>query len=113
MTDAEFIALALSLPATELATNHGRPALNVRGKIFAGPGEGRGGVAALKFSPEQQELFCEVEPAIFRPDPSHWGQAGWTSFILEAADEATARSALAAAWRNIAPKTLVAKHPEL
>ncbi len=113
MTDAEFVAVALSLPGVELSTNHGRPALCVRKKIFAGPGGGRGGVAALKLSREQQELFCEVEPSIFRPDPSHWGRAGWTSFILEAADEATARSGLVAAWKNIAPKTLAAKHPDL
>ncbi len=113
MTDAEFIAVALSLPQAEMTINHGRPALSVKGKIFAGPGEGRGGVAAIKLTPEQQEMLCEAEPAVFTPDPSHWGRAGWTSFNLAAADEATARSALVAAWRNAARKMLAAKHPDL
>ncbi len=113
MTEAEFVAIALGLPDVELSVNHGRPALNLKGKIFAGPGEGRGGVAVVKFTPEQQEMFCEVEPAIFRPDPTGWGRMGWTSFNVEAADPATARSALVTAWRNVARKTLAANHPDL
>ena len=113
MTEAEFVAIALSLPEAQLGVNHGRPALNVRGKIFAGPGEGRGGIAVVKLPLEQQEMLCEAEPSVFRPDPTGWGKLGWTSFNVEAADAATARSALIIAWRNMAPKTLVKKHPEL
>ncbi len=113
MTDEEFIAVALTLPAAERVINHGRPGIAVKGKLFAGPGDGRGGVAVLKFTPEQQEFYCEMEPAVFRRDPSGWGKLGWTSFILEAADAPTARSGLAAAWRNVASKTLLKAHPDL
>lgn len=112
MTDAEFIDVALSLPGVQRVTNHGRPGLAVGSKLFAGPGEGRGGVAAIKFSPEQQEMFCEVEPDIFHPDPK-WGRSGWTSFDLNVADAATALSALTAAWRNVATKKMLKANPTL
>ena len=71
-----------------------------------------GGVAALKLTPEQQELLCDAEPSVFQPDPK-WGRIGWTGFDLAAGDVATARSALVMAWKNFAPKTLQARHPNL
>lgn len=112
MTEAEFIEIALALPEAQWCVNHNRPGFCLKGRLFAGPGEGRGGVAAVKLTPEQQEFYCEAEPAVFQPDPSRWGRSGWTSFIVEAADAATARSALAAAWRNVATKTLLKRHPQ-
>ena len=55
--------------------------------------------------------MCEAEPAMFAPVPGAWGGKGWTHVILAAADESALRSALTAAWRNVAPRRLVAAHP--
>jgi hypothetical protein len=38
--------------------------------------------------------------------PARRGRGGWTQVRLAALDATTARSALTAAWRNVAPKTL-------
>jgi hypothetical protein len=111
MTDAEFIALALSLPEAALSSHFDKADLRVRGKIFAGPAEGRDGAALLKLTPAQQEMMCEAEPKLFRPVPGGWGAKGWTLLTLAAADDATARGALWTAWRNTAPAALAKLHP--
>jgi hypothetical protein len=111
MTDAEFIALALSLPEAALSSHFDKADLRVRGKIFAGPAAGRDGAALLKLTPGQQEMLCEAEPRLFRPVPGGWGAKGWTLLDLAKSDEATARGVLWTAWRNVAPAALAKLHP--
>ena len=107
MTPEDFRRLALDLPeAVELA-HMGTPDFRVRGKIFASLSAGRA-VATLKLQRGQQEMVCAAEPDLFSPVAGYWGGSGWTELRLGQADVATAQSALAMAWRNIAPKRLVA-----
>jgi hypothetical protein len=61
----------------------------------------------VKLTPEQQIMLVEAEPGIFRPVPGGWGKGGATNVLLSKADGKTLRSALAMAWRNVAPKSLV------
>lgn len=112
MIEAEFKTLALSLPEAEASSHHGQPDFRVRGKIFATTGYSDG-PAVLKLTPEQQEMLMSAEPAVFSRPGNSWGLKGWTHFDYRAADEATARSGLSTAWRNVAPKSLVQAHPEL
>ncbi len=105
-----FLALALGLPETEVGSHMGNPDIRVRGKIFAGPA-GAGGRAILKLTPEQQEMMCDAEPSIFAREDGYWGRMGWTWFVIDGADEATAVSALWSAWRNVAPKGLAKVYP--
>jgi hypothetical protein len=84
----------------------GHPDFRVRNKIFASlPDDSR---VVVKLTPEQQEIMANAEPAIFVPVRGGWGRRGWTYVILAAADAVTLRSALLTAWRNVAPKRLVA-----
>ena len=104
MTPNDLRRLALSLPGAEEKSHFGKADFRVRNRIFASlPGDGFG---VLKLTPEQQALMCEAEPALFQLVPGGWGRQGWTRLALDIADEATARSALATAWRNVAPKSL-------
>jgi hypothetical protein len=111
MTPAAFLKLALSLPEAAEASHFGQRDIRVRGKIFASPGERANGAAVLKFTPEQQQTFCEAEPGMFTAVPGGWGAKGWTQLFVSKVDAATARSALWTAWRNVAPKTLQKLHP--
>lgn len=83
------------------------PDFRVRGKIFATLGYPENGCAMVKLAPEQQHNFVEVYPAAFAPVTGAWGRRGATTVRLKAADHAVVRRALAAAWRNTAPKRLV------
>ena len=110
MTPATFLKLALALPGVSRGEHQGGADLRVGGKIFSSPAD-REGAAVLKFTPEQQEILCAAEPAVFEPVPGGWGRKGWTRFLVTHADETTARSALWTAWRNVAPKKLQRDHP--
>ena len=85
----------------------GHPDFRVRSKVFASLGTPDRGWGTVKLTPEQQGVLIEAVPAAFRPAAGAWGQRGWTHVSLAAVDGTTLRSALAMAWRNTAPKSLL------
>ena len=112
MTPDDFRRVALSLPETVESKHFDVPDFRVRGKIVGTLGPPASDRGAVKLTPAQQEMMCEAEPAMFVPVPSAWGAKGWTHVLLATIDEPSLRSALVAAWRNVAPKRLVAAHPD-
>jgi hypothetical protein len=52
-------------------------------------------------------MFIHAAPRTFVPVPGGWGRLGATSLVLAYAKETIVVSALAAAWRNVAPKSLL------
>ena len=104
MTATIFRRLALALPGAEEKSHLGKADFRVKNKIFATLLDAETGV--VKLAPEQQEMMVDAEPDIFDPISGGWGRQGWTRVILANADEATLKSALQTAWRNVAPKTL-------
>ena len=106
MTAADFRRVALSFPeAVELAhMNH--PDFRVRGKVFATLGYPDDSHGMVKLTPEQQHEYLKLEPDVFSPSKGAWGRAGSTIVNLKAAKKTSLRTALAAAWRNAAPKSL-------
>ena len=109
MGPADFRRLALALPAAEEGAHSGHPDFRVGGKVFASLGYPDRDWGMVKLSPEQQELRLAAAPEIFMPASGAWGRRGSTLVRLAAADEPLLRSALQAAWRNVAPKRLVAE----
>ena len=61
----------------------------------------------VKLTPEQQAVLTRTDPAVFEPASGAWGRNGSTMMTFATADEAVARQALAAAWKNTAPKKLI------
>ncbi len=111
MTPEDFQKLALAMPQAEASSHFGQADARVKGKIFASRLNDAGGVATLNLLPEQQQILCEAEPEAFHPVAGSWGARGWTSVHIRHLDEATARSAIAMAWRKVAPAGLVKQHP--
>jgi len=80
-----------------------------KGKIFCTlPPHGE--FSNLFLTPQEQQMLCEAEPAIFFPVPNKWGEKGATSMRLKACDATTLCSALVMSWRHAAPVKL---HGEL
>jgi predicted DNA-binding protein (MmcQ/YjbR family) len=102
--DERYRKLALSLPEAEEKSHFGKPDFRVRNKIFAGFTER--GRAYVKLTPDQQDMFVVAEPKLVSPIPGGWGKKGWTLVDHEKADEPLLRSALAMAYKNVAPKKL-------
>ena len=108
MTPDEFRSIALSLPEAAEGAHMGHADFRVGGKIFASLGNPDASWAMIKLAPEDQALRIEAEPAAFEPAPGAWGRNGGTRMRLGAAGRQTTLSALTAAWRNVAPKKLLA-----
>lgn len=107
-TPATFRRLALSLPEACEAAHIGHPDFRVRSKVFASLGTPDRAWGTVKLTPEQQGVLVEAEPAVFKPAAGAWGRRGWTHVRLGTVDSTTLKSALAMAWRNTAPRSLVA-----
>ncbi len=103
MNADDFRRLALGLPEAVEQGHMGHPDFRIGGKIFAGL-DHAGARGTLKLTPDQQEVLMSAEPSMFAPCNGAWGARGWTWLMLAAADETTASSALAMAWRNTAPR---------
>jgi hypothetical protein len=105
MPNAEtFRRLALALPEAEEKSHFGKADFRVRNRIFATVPDVE--TAVVKLTSEQQEIMTGAEPAVFSAVKSGWGRQGWTTLALVKADEATLRSVLQMAWKNVAPKKL-------
>jgi hypothetical protein len=106
MTPDDFRRLALRLPEALEVGHMGHPDFRVGGKIFATLGYPDERWAMVKLTPEQQEAFVADDAEGFAPVKGGWGRKGATSVLLRKAKAARVRTALLAAWRNVAPAKL-------
>lgn len=109
MTAKDFRQLVLALPKTEERQHMDHPDFRVAGKIFATLGYPDKTRGMVKLSPEDQHNFSKDYPDTFIPVKGTWGRRGATSVHLKAAKKEVLRKAISAAWRNTAPKRLLAK----
>jgi YjbR len=104
MTPAAFRKLALTLDGASENAHGGHPDFRAGRKVFATMGYPDKAWAMVKLTPDQQEMLCAAEPAMFQPVKGGWGLRGATNLKLAAADQRTAKSALAMALRNVTEK---------
>jgi hypothetical protein len=113
MTAAAFRKLALAQPQAVEGSHMGHADFRVGGKVFAslGPDEDW---AMVKLSPDDQaDLVGDGTGAgPYKPAAGAWGVNGCTIITLRRAGEPKVRRAVAAAWRNVAPKRLVKEFDE-
>jgi hypothetical protein len=104
-------ALALALPEVEEHDHWGRPSFRVRNKIFVTlwPDEQR---AVLKLSRADQSALAQLDPEIFSPVPGTWGEQGSTNVQLARIEHAMFQQVLSTAWRQVAPKRLIAAYTQ-
>jgi len=103
---------ALSLPETDEAPHFDSKAFRVKKKIFATLNVAAHR-ATVKLSLENQDVFTAISKGAVYPVPNKWGHHGWTHIDLEKADWEMCQDALQTAWCEVAPKAILAKHPEL
>jgi hypothetical protein len=111
MNAARFRQLALELPEATEGAHQGHADFRVKNKVFAslGPDEDW---AMVKLTPETQAERVKRAPEVYEPFAGAWGRQGCTRVVLRRAKVAEVRSALAEAWRNVAPKRLVEEHDD-
>jgi hypothetical protein len=109
MTWEQVVAIGLELPEVEESTSHGRPALKVRGKFFAGFNTKEQAVVLKVATIEEQIFLIEGLPKVYYITDHY---KGWPS-VLARPGKLTAkecRARLEYAWRLAAPKVLVKQY---
>ena len=109
VTITSFRKLALRFNSAVELPHFENVSFRVKKKIFAtlNTNESRG---CLKFSEDEQALFCSHDKEIIYPVPNKWGKQGWTLVNLKKISPALLKAAMTAAYLNVAagkpkPKT--------
>ena len=105
MTTDQFRKMALEIPASVERSHMNHPDFRVAGKIFASLGVPDKNWGMVKLTPEQQRIFIEKAPEIFKPSSGAWGRRGYTNVYLPAATATIVRAALDAAAKNVASRS--------
>ena len=98
MNASDFRRIALGLEGVEEGSHHGQADFRVGGRIFATLAAEKQGYGNLMLTPEQQAVFVEELPDVFRPVQGGWGRNGATHVRLAVASEDVLAGALRTAW---------------
>jgi hypothetical protein len=101
-----FRRLALALPEAVEMPHFDLASFRVNKRIFATIHEDDGRVM-VKFTPEQQDEWCERHAGTVYPVLGRWGEGGATFIDLRTATATLLKDALSVAWGNAAPKRLL------
>ncbi|MGW5069784.1 MmcQ/YjbR family DNA-binding protein [Streptomyces cyaneofuscatus] len=113
ITAADVRSAALSLPDTTEKLAWGQPTFRVAGKIFASLGDDDTAMG-VKCPKEDRAELIATEPEKFFLKEGHDDNYAWLRVRLAALEDAGELAAiLADAWRQVAPRRLLAAHPEL
>jgi hypothetical protein len=107
VTAGDFRRIALSMPGAIEVSHMGHPDFRVGKKIFATLGYPDAAWGMVKLTPGQRAALVAGQPKVFVPVAGGWGRNGSTKVCLKTANAATLKSALATAWRNVAPRGLL------
>lgn len=99
--------MALDMPGTAIKMRFERPSFSVKKRTYMHIREDDG-YATLKLTPDQQVRMIEERPDECSPARNSRGKYGWTEVDLEITGERLFRYLVEMAWRNVAPKWLIA-----
>jgi hypothetical protein len=100
--------MVLSLPEAEERETWGHPTLRVRDKMFAALSDD-GRQASVKATRQEQAALNAAAPETFAV-PAYVGRHGWVSIQLATVDPTELAELVVEAWRQTAPKPLVAAY---
>ena len=101
ITQETFIEMALSLPGTEQTKHFDRIGFKISGKRMFASYLADNNTANVFLTPDEQAVFCELEPKYIYPVPNKWGEKGATTFELNSVPEELVMEALLSAYKQI------------
>ena len=108
ITADELRQVVRSLPEAEERETWGHPTFRVRDRMFAAMSDD-GQEASVKATRQEQGALVSAAPETFGI-PAYVGRHGWVSIQLATVDPAEVRELIVEAWRQTAPKRLVAAY---
>jgi hypothetical protein len=100
MTGQQFIALALSFPAVQQKPHFDRKGFAVPGHRMFATWLESDNTANIFLRPEEQSVFCKMDPDHIFPVPNKWGEKGATTFELNQVSTAFVQEALLSAFND-------------
>ena len=97
----DFIRMALSFPGAEQAPHFNRIGFKVAARRMFATYLPDDNTANVFLRPEEQILFCEIDPKNIYPVPNKWGAKGATTFRLDGVAREIIREALLSAYNDI------------
>jgi len=79
-----FSEMALSFHGTEVVKHFDRKGFKVKGKHLFATYLACNHSANIFLTPEEQAIFCQMDPAHIYPVPNKWGEKGATTFEFKA-----------------------------
>jgi len=104
MTGAMFEKMVLSLPNTGLKPHFERIGYFVVGRRMFTTYLAKDNTANIFLSPEEQAVFCKMDPKNIYPVPNKWGDKGMTIFKLKDVDRDFVQEALVSAYHAVVTK---------
>ena len=111
MNQSDIRAIALGLPEAEEHAHFDRPSFRVRGKIFATlppVQDDRAHKVVLKLPVLVKESLQQTDASAI-VSLGNWDKGGWTQLDIGRMDEAKMADLVRLAWKQVAPKTLLAR----
>lgn len=96
-----FTEMALSLNGTEATKHFDRKGFRVSGKRMFASYLAVNNTANIFLSPQEQALFCGLDPAHIYSVPNKWGEKGATTFELNSVARELVLEALLSAYREV------------
>ena len=107
VTWEDVVAITTAFPGSEAGISYGTPALRVRGKLLCRLRTDPDALVLRVVSPGEREALLQGQPGTFFTTP-HYDGHPYVLVRLEAVDPAELAELLEDAWRDRAPKRLVA-----
>ena len=108
MTWDDVVAIGVALPAVEVGTAYGTPAMRVKGTFMCRLREDRE-TLAIRCDPGERPLLLDAHPGVLFLTP-HYDNSPMVLVALPRADEALVRELVEDAWAERAPRKLVAAY---
>lgn len=96
-----FEELALSFPGTEQNPHFNRTGFKVTGKRMFATYLAADNTANIFLTPDEQQVFCQMDTGHIYPVPNKWGEKGATTFELDLVPVEIVREALLSAYNSI------------
>ncbi|WP_336518593.1 MmcQ/YjbR family DNA-binding protein [Pollutibacter soli] len=95
-----FTQLAMELPEAEEHPHFEKKSYRTRKKIFATLDEIKQRVV-VKLKPEDQFIYCRIDPTVIYPVEGNWGIKGWTMIELKKIKQPLLKEIVALAYKTV------------
>jgi hypothetical protein len=101
ITGEVFTGMALSFNGVEQVPHFERTGFKVTEKRMFTTYFDEDNTANIFLTPEEQAVFCEMDPNNIYPVPNKWGEKGATTFLLNRVQKGVVMEALLSAYNNV------------